>query len=508
VMTRTETIAHYQELFRKAGDQATLLMRELAKKDLFYLLVYILKRDDANNDWVFARCREVQANPNGFADIWSREHYKSTIITYALTIQEVINNPDITIGIFSFTRPIAKAFLRQIKLELEGNDTLKTLFPEIFWSNPKYEAPKWSDDDGIIVKRKGNPKEATIEAWGLVDSQPTSKHFKVLVFDDASERHSVSTPDMIKKTVDAWELAQFLGSDGGFQRNVGTFYHHNDLWNQKVNSGFLKPRIYPATEDGTIDGNPVLYGTKWLMDKKNSMTTYNFNAQILCNPSGESIQGFDMGWLRYWPAVQFRNLNIYLLCDPASSKKKDSDYTVFIVLGLGPDENYYVITMIRDRLSLTERANVLFSLHRQYKPIKTGYEKYGKDSDIEHFQSRMNEENYRFHITELGGKMAKEERINRLEPLFKNGRLYLPDTCIRTNYDGVAEDLSKVFVETEYRPFPFSVHDDMLDCLARVFDLNASHPEETLGPIYANVSKGNPDEAGYNPLDYRGDRYL
>jgi len=44
--------------------------------------------------------------------------------------------------------------------------------------------------------------------------------------------------------------------------------------------------------------------------------------------------------------------------------------------------------------------------------------------------------------------------------------------------------------------------------LARVFDLNASHPEETLGPIYANVSKGNPDEAGYNPLDYRGDRYL
>ena len=32
----------------------------------------------------------------------------------------------------------------------------------------------WSLDGGLVVKRKSNPKEATVEAWGLVDSQPTS----------------------------------------------------------------------------------------------------------------------------------------------------------------------------------------------------------------------------------------------------------------------------------------------------------------------------------------------
>jgi len=35
------------------------------------------------------------------------------------------------------------------------------------WQNPQKESPKWSEDDGLIVKRKGNPRESTREAWGL-----------------------------------------------------------------------------------------------------------------------------------------------------------------------------------------------------------------------------------------------------------------------------------------------------------------------------------------------------
>jgi hypothetical protein len=141
-------------------------LRRLCRTDLFFPLVYGLGRRDADNDWCFARCREVQAEPNGYLDLWARDHYKSSIITFALTIQDVLNDPEVTIGIFSHTRPNAKAFLRQIKQERERNELLKELFPDILWAGPQKDSSKWSEDDGIIVKRKTNPKESTIEAWG------------------------------------------------------------------------------------------------------------------------------------------------------------------------------------------------------------------------------------------------------------------------------------------------------------------------------------------------------
>ena len=104
-----------------------LLKRQLAQSDLFFLLVYVLGRADLNRDWYFERCREVQAAPNGYLDLWGREHGKSSLITFGLTIQDILNDPEITVGIFSYSRPTAKAFLRQIKTEFENNEMLRSL---------------------------------------------------------------------------------------------------------------------------------------------------------------------------------------------------------------------------------------------------------------------------------------------------------------------------------------------------------------------------------------------
>ena len=125
------------------------------------MLVYVLKRADLNRDWYFERCREVQAAPNGYLDLWGREHGKSSLITFGLTIQDILNDPEITVGIFSYSRPIAKAFLGQIRTEFESNERLRSLFPDILWADPHRDAPKWSEDDGIVVRSKGNPKESS-----------------------------------------------------------------------------------------------------------------------------------------------------------------------------------------------------------------------------------------------------------------------------------------------------------------------------------------------------------
>ena len=646
----------YPEIIRILNEECTeieraLELRRMCLEDLFFLLVYAMGRVDANHDWLFARCREVQAEPDNMLDLWSREFYKSTIITFALTIQNILNNPDITIGIFSHTRPIAKSFLRQIKREFELNDNLKRWFPDILYDNPSKQAIKWSEDDGIIVKRSSNPKEGTVEAYGVVDGQPTAKHYSLLVYDDIVTRESVNTPDMIEKTTDALALSFNLGAQGGKRRFIGTRYHFADTYKTIMDRGTATSRIYAATDDGTMLGNPVfltqeqldtkrrdmgpfVYAcftgeTKIIMssgkqktisnivigeevfgytfpDKKNARvgvvrskvvaiqtkkkavsrftfasgrdiictpdhkfytgrrgaelggkdshktylpiekikqaislydprninkaydklsaawlaglfdgegsvsantiyptrflgkmgkdkvvkienlgekTVYNIqtetgnyiaegyavkNCQMLQNPVADGSQGFNRNWLNRYSGEKIQSANWYLLVDAANGKRKNNDYTSIWAVGLGMDGNYYAIPEVRDRLNLTERTNKVIELHRKYRPVEVRYEKYGMMADVEYILAAQDRINYRFQIIEVGGAMPKIDRIKRLIPLFETGKIFIPHIYTVTDYEGKARDNVHAFVEEEYSAFPVSLHDDMLDAMARI----------------------------------------
>ncbi len=492
-LTREESNNEYAMVI-EAGDMDAL--RRLCREDLFFLLTVGCKRKDVDNDWLYDRCREVEADPNGFLDLWARDHYKSTIITFAKTIQDILNDSGVTIGIFSHTRPIAKGFLDQIKREFETNTFLQNLFPEILYKNPESEAPKWSLDGGIIVKRKNNPKEATIEAWGLVDGQPTSKHFQVRVYDDIVTLESVTTPEQIKKTTAALGMSSSLGTKDGIARMIGTRYHMHDTYQNVINDEIAKPRIHTATDNGKMDGNPVFLNAEQLAKKRREMGPYIFGTQMLQDPVADNAMGFKEEWLRFYEKLgDLSKWNVYILVDPAGSKKKKtSDYTVFEVIGLAPDNNYYLIDAFRDRLNLTERTDKLFELHRQYSPKGVGYEQYGMQADIEHIKYVMEQESYRFTITEIGGAMSKEDRIKKLVPVFEQGRFWMPKSLIYINHEKKVVDYVKEFIKDEYLAFPVSVHDDMFDCRARILDpvLAAKFPKEIKPrPQPANRSAGH-----------------
>lgn len=496
---RFEAAEHYAELFRiarKDSESAAIsLMAELGRRDLFFLLTRLMGRKDMDRDWHLARCQEVQTMPDGMLDLWAREHYKSTIITFGLTIQNILSNPEVTIGIFSHSRPIAKGFLAQIKHELEQNELLKRCYPEVLWENPKRESPRWSLDNGIVVRRKKNPKEATVEAWGLVDGQPTGKHFEILVYDDVVTRDSVSTPEMIAKVTECWALSLNLGMRGGTQRYIGTRYHFNDTYKTIMERQGAIPRVHPATVDGKPDGLPVFLDRKELEKKRRQMGPYVFGCQMLQDPKSDSVQGFKEEWLRYWQPQEpahWESMNRYIVVDPAGEKKAGSDYTVMLVIGLAEDGNYYLIGGVRDRMNLTERAACLFALHRQYRPGAVGYERYGMQADIEHLRFEMQSRNYRFEVVELGGAVPKKDRIGKLIPLFEQGRMYLPVRSPFRDQEGRWRDLTREFVTDEYLAFPVSTHDDMLDCMARILEpsLGTEFPSQ-LGAVVESTGIGN-----------------
>jgi len=484
-MDQSKTIEDYHLLLKNllecSANEKVAILRHLCRTDLFFLLWYGLGRKDIARPWLMDRCFEVQQNPNGYLDLWAREHYKSTIITYGKTIQDILSshgdNPlpfwkgiEPTFGLFSCTRPLAKGFMRQIKRELESNDLLKDLFPDILYKEPAKEAIKWSEDDGLIVKRKSNPKEATIEAWGLIDGQPTGKHYFARIYDDVVTIDNCRSPQMIEKTTEAWELSINLGADGGLSRYIGTRYHFNDTYKTIMERKAAIPRVYTATVDGSVNGDPVLLSREALDEKRRFMGSYTFASQMLLNPNADDTQGFKEQDLRYYDFSSSHNLNVYIVVDPANEKKKSSDYTVMCVIGLGPDHNYYLLDLIRDRLNLRERGDNLFRLHKKWNPLGIGYEQYGMMADIAYIEEKMSRENYHFSLNKLGGNLSKIDRISRLIPIFEQGRFLIPAQMHYTDYEGKTRDLINIFINQEYKAFPVSEHDDMLDAMARILD--------------------------------------
>ncbi len=112
----------------------------------------------------------------------------------------------------------------------------------------------------------------------------------------------------------------------------------------------------------------------------------------------------------------------------------------------------------------------MFELHRKWSPKGVGYETYGLQADIEHLEHVMEQDNYRFDITELGGILAKGDRIRKLIPIYEQGRWFELEDITKVDWEGKAVNLTTAFVREEYLAFPVVKHDDILDAKARILD--------------------------------------
>lgn len=472
----------------------------------------VLRRKDCLHDWIYARCREVEANPDGHIDIWAREHYKSTIITFAGAIQEVIRDPEITIGIFSHTRGIATGkFLLQIMEELQRNTLLHESHPEVFYADPANESPRWSMAGGLLVKRQGNPKEATLEGWGLVDGSPIGSHFQLMIYDDVVVPASVGTPEQIIKTTEAFGMSSSLSKEGGRKWIVGTRYHFKDTYDHVMQKKAAVPRVYPATHNGAKDGRPVLFSPAEWEKRKRDNTDSSLATQMLCNPLAGSNRMFDITHLQVYEARP-RTLMVYLLCDPARSKKKGSANSAMAVIGMDSAGNKYFLDGVDHKMDLMERWQWFRDLRNKWvnEPgvlgLVCGYETYGAQADLDYFHERMEVEGEYFDIVELTwpreDEGSKVDRIGRLVPDVKGRRFYLPyptdpnrltklqRSMIAAGYDyRVSKPIKRLdeekriydvveHLKLQFDFFPFGGRVDLIDAVARIYDADPRPPQE------------------------------
>jgi len=461
--------------------------------DLFFIVCFILEIPNCNNPFVVEMCKMVERGPDGWClDLWARYHWKTTIKTKARTIQRIVKYPNRCTMIASHTRPIAKKMMRPIMQVLENNELLKRCFPEVLYQNPRNESPKWSEDDGIVVRRQNAARsEATVEAWGIKEGMPISVHFDWILLDDLETKDDVRNPDVINHAREAFDLCNFLITPDGSIDVTGTPYSHEGIYipfiKNKVDSED-KPRYtyrpIPATKDGTKDGEPVMMSRKDLADVYSDMTKeegslgeYIFNCQMLINPtpvgvrklSGDLIKDID-------PKDIPKNIFKFLPIDPAGDDKNGKgDAWAFGVIGMEPKmddlgaNNIYVcdleITPLREEEAPLEIARMY---RRNGMIMQVGVEKVGLSTAEIHVANALAKygiyisvEKQTLVILRPGG-MDNRARIEKALPwpLF-NGKIFMSTDIPQIYRDRLRMEMDK---------FPFW-HDDGLTMLAYFYTM-------------------------------------
>lgn len=469
------------ELFWEATQRCSPVARRehfrwFCKNDLYMLLAYCLKNQPAflRHQWFVDRCREVQEQPDNMMDFWPRGSGKSTVISFALTIQDILNDPENTFLFLSHNRPTARKFVTQIKTQFETDDVLIDHFPEVLWKNPQREAPEWSKLDGITVKRKGNPRERTLESFGLTDGQPTSGHWGIIIYDDVVVDKSVKTAAAILETTNSWQASLSLSSMKRIRRILGTWWHEADTYHKMIEQKFAPLRLRPPGYNGVYP--PGMSQEEMVRLRNQELGPRLFALQILLNlKEAASNSGFQDDWWREWDDdLPLSSMHTVLLVDPAKGTDGSRSRTCMWVLGLDPYRRIRVLDGICAHLGLREKALALVDFHRKYKPARNlcFYESYGQHDDIPYIQTVMAEQSYKFHITEIGGKVDKDVRIEWLTPLFLSAKIQFPKRGIwfvdPRSHQRV--NMVTMFHDQEYVSWPFSANKDMLDCLARIED--------------------------------------
>lgn len=483
----------YEQIFKDVANgnlDPTSICRRLILDDLFFIIYFVMHYDKANEPFIVQACQDVENGPpTNTLDLWAREHYKSTVMC-AETVQYHLKHPNDCTAFFAYVRPLAKTFLRGVKQVFENSEMLKKCFPDVVWQKPDIEAPKWSEDDGIVLKRDSiSRRESTVEAWGLIEGMPVGRHFERRVYDDIETDDLVENIEQMRKTIHKFEMSKFLGTQDGVHRVVGTHYHHAGpmayLRDKKGTDGnplyFVRKK--PGTVDGTATGAPVLVTPKRLEELKSDMRT--FNTQILLDPTpvGSIKLHFE-----YFKPINPENLptNLikFLLVDQAgdddTASKSSGDSWAFGVVGVEPEmdnvgaSNVYLLDLESGPMGNSEAIDGIVRMYLRNGFIQViGIEKVGLSTTHEHVKNALlahgrmiSEENENLVLLRPGNRHKTKRIESALQWPLNNGKLFY-STKIRP--DLIEE------VKVEMDKFPY-FHVDILDMLSYLYDIMPNFP--------------------------------
>lgn len=466
------------------------IFRNLVCTDLWFIAAFILQIPNANHPFVVSQAQVVENGPPSMTlDIWSRGHFKSSLITAAETIQYHLKWPEYCSLIMSYKKGLAEKLTDSTRRAYEM-EFMQFLFPDELYSNPSVQAPVWSIQNGITIKRKNTTRrEPTIYASGLVEGMAQGFHVERRLLDDFETEDMKNSPDVMDDVFEKYEMSQFLGTktERDVERIIGTIYSHLGpimrVKDKKKLDGtpMYHCRIVPGTEGGEYDGKPVLWSQETLDREK---TQAHYAMQVLCDPTPKKLRKLNSEFLiDIEPELIPKTVLKFMIVDPAgeSNGKKGCDWAI-LVLGVNPkiDElgasDVYLMNALIDDLKEAEAPEAVARMYLGSGIIqKVGVEKVAQSTAEIHIASMLSAHGRRISIddgTLVILRPAGRNKMARIEkglvwPL-NNAKLHMSKAVPKIYRDKIRMSMDQ---------FPFGKVDG-IDAWSYLYDETMMNPQD------------------------------
>lgn len=397
-----------------------------------------------------------------------RGHLKTSVVTKAFSIQQVLRNPNVRILIANQVWDKAREMLYEIKQMFSDKSDLPKIFGQ-------FVSDRWREDDIVVRQRTRALAAPTIGTSG-VEAELTSSHYDVVILDDLQGLQNYQTPEQREKVKRYYRSMMDLLEPGGLLIVIGTRWHLDDVYQYIIDeeSDYFDITVRKVIENGQIIF-PRKFNKKfdpqtksWVETQVPTMDFINylkkrpseeFASQYMNEPIDSENQIFKKEYFKYYDRRPER-LFVSMTIDPAISEKQSADYFAINVAGM--DENYkiYVLDTLKGHWKVAESIDNIFTMFQKWKPSVVGLETIAYQKALKSWlEEKMRERGVYFPITELrrNTNESKEFRIKALEPFYRDGLVFHAPWMQS--------------LEQELLQFPKGKHDDEIDAFASQLDL-------------------------------------
>ena len=377
-------------------------LRDKSDSSLYYFAKVVMNYRDLVDHFHLNFCDMIQLwmdDPlHGF--LLHRAAFKSTIRTKAYMLWRYLKQPKRRFLVIGASDTIAKKALIDIKWNIQHNQLLRWLYPEL--KNVDTGNTKWTDAE-ILLPREGTFDEPTITCDGI-NAKRTGFHYDEIIFDDP-----VADVDADKPTVHeaVWDFIQYSRGllhdpENSIRVFVATRWKHGQADAiGKVMHGMPHCKWYVRSAiENDVAVFPERHSLKVLAQIRQEQGDYKFNCQYMNTPTLPGSTDFEASWIQEYdvgpdgrtiipcddsPAIDTGKLLRTSFYDPSGGGV--TAHCENAIVGIGEDwrRRIFVIDNWADNTSIGKSVEAWHVMNDRWKFYKNRYERKGAQSSVEDF---------------------------------------------------------------------------------------------------------------------------